>query len=105
MTGDCHVRIRGSRGLRCPRPPDHAGRPNKRSCFPAVSGLRSPTAWLGRYFTCGTRVWSSVQHGDAISSPTAVSRCSWTTRTALTVSYTHLRAHETVLDLVCRLLL
>ena len=24
---------------------------------------------------------------------------------ALTVSYTHLRAHETVLDLVCRLLL
>ena len=22
MTGDCHVRIRGSRGLRCPRPPD-----------------------------------------------------------------------------------
>jgi len=23
MTGDCHVRIRGSRGLRCPRPPDH----------------------------------------------------------------------------------
>src|SRR5665811_1884577 len=26
-------------------------------------------------------------------------------RTARTVSYTHLRAHETVLDLVCRLLL
>ena len=25
--------------------------------------------------------------------------------TAVTVSYTHLRAHETVLDLVCRLLL
>ncbi|WDT36887.1 hypothetical protein PVA38_12125 [Streptococcus pneumoniae D39] len=24
---------------------------------------------------------------------------------AITVSYTHLRAHETVLDLVCRLLL
>ncbi len=22
MTGDCHVRICGSRGLRCPRPPD-----------------------------------------------------------------------------------
>src|SRR5674476_674112 len=30
MTGDCHVRIRGSRGLRCPRPPDHAWRPTKR---------------------------------------------------------------------------
>ena len=26
-------------------------------------------------------------------------------RTFFTVSYTHLRAHETVLDLVCRLLL
>src|SRR5450755_2768908 len=25
MTGDCHVRICGSRGLRCPRPPDHHG--------------------------------------------------------------------------------
>ena len=25
--------------------------------------------------------------------------------TAMTVSYTHLRAHETVLDIVCRLLL
>ncbi len=23
MTGDCHARIRGSRGLRCPRPPDY----------------------------------------------------------------------------------
>jgi hypothetical protein len=22
VTGDCHARIRGSRGLRCPRPPD-----------------------------------------------------------------------------------
>ena len=28
-----------------------------------------------------------------------------TSRGFLTVSYTHLRAHETVLDLVCRLLL
>ena len=27
------------------------------------------------------------------------------TISAITVSYTHLRAHETVLDLVCRLLL
>ena len=26
-------------------------------------------------------------------------------KSAITVSYTHLRAHETVLDLVCRLLL
>ena len=23
VTGDCHAGIRGSRGLRCPRPPDH----------------------------------------------------------------------------------
>ena len=29
----------------------------------------------------------------------------WATHGAATVSYTHLRAHETVLDLVCRLLL
>ena len=29
----------------------------------------------------------------------------WTTRLPTPVSYTHLRAHETVLDLVCRLLL
>src|SRR5664280_2651302 len=32
-------------------------------------------------------------------------RRSFTLRRARTVSYTHLRAHETVLDLVCRLLL
>ncbi|WDT38015.1 hypothetical protein PVA38_11835 [Streptococcus pneumoniae D39] len=31
--------------------------------------------------------------------------CSKTTCTLDAVSYTHLRAHETVLDLVCRLLL
>ena len=29
----------------------------------------------------------------------------WGVDTSLAVSYTHLRAHETVLDLVCRLLL
>ena len=29
----------------------------------------------------------------------------WASTTAAPVSYTHLRAHETVLDLVCRLLL
>ncbi len=23
ITGDCYVRICGSRGLKCPRPPDH----------------------------------------------------------------------------------
>ena len=44
-----------------------------------------------------TRPWSG---------PSAA--CRWnggTTRAASPVSYTHLRAHETVLDLVCRLLL
>ena len=29
----------------------------------------------------------------------------WAADVAVSVSYTHLRAHETVLDLVCRLLL
>src|SRR5665811_1413453 len=40
---------------------------------------------------------------DSLSDP---SRSAWRSRlTRRPVSYTHLRAHETVLDLVCRLLL
>src|SRR5664280_3068543 len=31
--------------------------------------------------------------------------CDWRSNSCRSVSYTHLRAHETVLDLVCRLLL
>jgi hypothetical protein len=34
MTGDCHVRIRGSRGLRCPRPPDPGEKQRPRSYKP-----------------------------------------------------------------------
>ena len=41
-------------------------------------------------FRDGVKVFRSVDGGDTWSDP---------------VSYTHLRAHETVLDLVCRLLL
>ena len=37
--------------------------------------------------------------------PPAVSSLAALSRTTAPVSYTHLRAHETVLDLVCRLLL
>ena len=38
---------------------------------------------------------------DGASEPGVVERMQW----LAPVSYTHLRAHETVLDLVCRLLL
>ena len=42
-------------------------------------------------------VSDTAEHGDYTAGPRIV--------TDETVSYTHLRAHETVLDLVCRLLL
>src|SRR5664280_3562486 len=45
--------------------------------------------------------WAKAAPGDFVA--TAVTELDGTSRTA--VSYTHLRAHETVLDLVCRLLL
>ena len=45
----------------------------------------------------------SFLHGNYISL-TNLSPADWE-RIAEPVSYTHLRAHETVLDLVCRLLL
>ena len=41
------------------------------------------------------RRWMAIAHGACTGVPNGVR----------TVSYTHLRAHETVLDLVCRLLL
>src|SRR5665811_2060036 len=58
----------------------------------------------------------AAAEGDAFASSTAASGASKTgapsshraaaaPAVAMTVSYTHLRAHETVLDLVCRLLL
>ena len=46
--------------------------------------------------------------GEALASIAAVARVEMVSRTGSSpsaVSYTHLRAHETVLDLVCRLLL
>mgnify|MGYP003381538975 CR=1 FL=1 len=47
--------------------------------------------------------WASVAFQS--SSPRPTCRFRPTPRCAAPVSYTHLRAHETVLDLVCRLLL
>ena len=42
---------------------------------------------------------------DSIKSADTLSNFNYDNSTITTVSYTHLRAHETVLDLVCRLLL
>ena len=42
---------------------------------------------------------------DPQNAKDAITKLSNLMRYTLTVSYTHLRAHETVLDLVCRLLL
>ena len=48
MTGDCHAGIRGSRGLRRPRPPDLFDRRGSATpagaARPAAAALRSPTA-------------------------------------------------------------
>jgi hypothetical protein len=49
MTGDCHVRICGSRGLRCPRPPDQPPRDVRAGLVyvlqlhvPAPEGIQQP---------------------------------------------------------------
>ena len=53
----------------------------------------------GTDLTGNTRNWGSEHEGDYI-----VYNCP-TCAEYFAVSYTHLRAHETVLDIVCRLLL
>ena len=58
------------------------------------------------YFRCKnddgeSELWKS----DGTEAGTILLKQMWVTATEYPVSYTHLRAHETVLDLVCRLLL
>src|SRR5664280_2861940 len=66
----------------------------------ARTGHRSDGSSLGRVIA---RTGHSALHRRKPGRPVRVAA---TSRTAPTpVSYTHLRAHETVLDLVCRLLL
>eukprot|EP00656_Telonema_subtile_P025669 TRINITY_DN27708_c0_g2_i1.p1 TRINITY_DN27708_c0_g2~~TRINITY_DN27708_c0_g2_i1.p1 ORF type:complete len:113 (-),score=27.09 TRINITY_DN27708_c0_g2_i1:1-339(-) len=45
-------------------------------------------------------LWGACEHGQHLKALVGAAL-----RLAVPVSYTHLRAHETVLDLVCRLLL
>src|SRR5674536_401239 len=49
------------------------------------------------------RPWSATSKGGAITVPPP--DCTLATRSSASVSYTHLRAHETPEHLVCRLLL
>src|SRR5665811_118532 len=73
---------------------------------PAQSGeLVAFLAWLAREFPDAAGYWPAQAVANHELAGTAVLDTA-TAATALpSVSYTHLRAHETVLDLVCRLLL
>ena len=67
MTGDCHVRIRGSRGLRCPRPPDLSEKKRSRSyCRP---GQRVHAAGLARTMSgaLGLRHWVSTPWREVVN--------------------------------------
>ena len=58
MTGDCHVRIRGSRGLRCPRPPDRERAGSREASVP-------PSTWTESGQTPALReVSSSRETGE-----------------------------------------
>ena len=57
-------------------------------CLLFISASTQWVDWSNQYPYAGRRVYAHTMH-----------------RTSDAVSYTHLRAHETVLDLVCRLLL
>ena len=64
----------------------------------AASDVYKRQAWPG---TAGLAVGASASH----RAPARAGRAETTRPGLQPVSYTHLRAHETVLDLVCRLLL
>ena len=66
-------------------------------------------AWQGQIWPGQQMQWEIGENPDGARSTENDAIARWQTRLKLVlpmpVSYTHLRAHETVLDLVCRLLL
>src|SRR5665811_1300575 len=89
--------VRSDAGARLPIPPTHtrcADRPNEMRGADTASRSRLS----GLVHRGGDRLHEVVAH------PLIVPRLLERLRVPDAVSYTHLRAHETVLDLVCRLL-
>src|SRR5665811_2321397 len=78
-----------------------AGRPTTRK------EIDRATAAVSRVICCADVVTSASNPASPTQDNTRVTSITryWKMRRTATVSYTHLRAHETVLDLVCRLLL
>ena len=70
----------------------------KRQAFATGVNISVPVVFALVYVTVGFGI-NPVLFDDAVTVKTCVSNG------PAAVSYTHLRAHETVLDLVCRLLL
>ena len=73
----------------------------------AVLHAAAVSGWSGPIFCCGTQ----AAHLPYMQRPLTAYRATYGEWPAdglhvhVSVSYTHLRAHETVLDIVCRLLL
>src|SRR5665811_1840052 len=87
-----------------PRPADRASDSAKARPVKKVTASRSASGSTSRRYSAKTRDFSEVRVVAAIRSATWLHRRMGGMVYA-PVSYTHLRAHETVLDLVCRLLL
>ena len=77
-----------------------------------ITGMFISMMFAGHHTTSGTAAWTLIEllrHPDEMAKVTAELDELYADGTEVSfqapVSYTHLRAHETVLDLVCRLLL
>src|SRR5664280_3416922 len=90
-----------------------SGPGQNRAASSAAATSSSPATWA----TCSgpaTSTGSGTSSGRPLRANSSATASGWvgsaarpytvSVGTATTVSYTHLRAHETVLDLVCRLL-
>ena len=68
MTGDCHAGIRGSRGLRCPRPPDRGSFPDedaaRKLLFLAIT--RAQQKWRHTYNWSTALTAFRIHFGDRI---------------------------------------
>ena len=69
---------------------------------PPVGGSNGP---LPKQSCAHKRIVRTLAEGQPPPVIISVKSSKFKTTGAITVSYTHLRAHETVLDIVCRLLL
>ena len=68
MTGDCHAGIRGSRGLRCPRPPDRRSFPNEDSARKLIylAITRAQQKWRPTYNWSAALTAFRIHFGDRI---------------------------------------